>query len=65
VVLTSLILFVIVYTVVFSMGILYINRLIEKGPQGASVEPEPATAVPNRPMSAAARATREALGPAE
>ena len=33
-VLTSLILFVLIYSSVFSMGILYINRLIEKGPEG-------------------------------
>jgi cytochrome d ubiquinol oxidase subunit I len=31
-VLTTLILFVLIYTSVFSMGILYINKLIEKGP---------------------------------
>ncbi len=37
-VLTTLILFIVVYTVVFSMGIYYINRLIEKGPAGAAVE---------------------------
>ncbi len=33
-VLTTLILFVVVYGIVFTMGIYYINRLIEKGPQG-------------------------------
>ncbi|MEM8974544.1 MAG: cytochrome ubiquinol oxidase subunit I, partial [Pseudomonadota bacterium] len=63
-VLFSLILFVIVYTSVFSMGIYYINRLIEKGPQGA------ATAVGGeqlnqRPLSAATGATREAIKPGE
>src|SRR5882757_1475659 len=37
-VLTTLILFVVVYGIVFTMGIYYINRLIEKGPQGRAVE---------------------------
>ena len=62
-VLTSLILFIVVYTAVFSMGIYYINRLIEKGPQGSSVTTDGAdTAVPSRPLSGAADATREATG---
>ena len=60
-VLTTLILFVLVYTAVFSMGIYYINRLIEKGPQGASVAPEPDDkALPNRPLSAAKEANQQA-----
>ncbi len=58
-VLTSLILFVVVYSCVFSMGVLYINRLIEKGPSGKSVEPP--NGVPSRPLTAAQGATREAL----
>ncbi len=61
-VLTSLILFVIVYTVVFSMGIYYINRLIEKGPQGAAIGEEKDIAVPSRPLSGATAAAREATG---
>ena len=32
---TSLALFVVVYGIVFSIGIYYINRLIAKGPEGA------------------------------
>ncbi len=65
-VLTSLILFVVIYTSVFSMGIYYINRLIEKGPSGASAEPpqtikDRKTGVPSRPISAAVPATREAI----
>ncbi len=36
--LLSLILFVIVYGIVFSMGIYYISRLIEYGPKGAAAE---------------------------
>jgi cytochrome d ubiquinol oxidase subunit I len=58
-VLTSLVLFVIVYTVVFSMGTLLINKLIEKGPEGAAVEEE--EGVPSRPLSAAEDGAREAL----
>jgi len=58
-VLTTLILFVIVYSIVFSMGIYYINRLIEKGPVGASVRPS--EGVPSRPLSAAEEAAHEAI----
>lgn len=58
-VLTTLILFVIVYSIVFSMGIYYINRLIEKGPAGASVKPS--EGVPSRPLSAAEEAAHEAI----
>jgi cytochrome d ubiquinol oxidase subunit I len=48
---TSLALFVIVYSVVFTVGIVYIRRLIDKGPQeptGSTVE-----GVPNRPITGA------------
>jgi cytochrome d ubiquinol oxidase subunit I len=51
-VLTTLILYVAVYSIVFSMGIYYINRLIVKGPivgEGGAIK----KGVPNRPMSAA------------
>jgi len=58
-VLTTLILFVVVYLVVFSMGIYYINRLIEKGPTGASVTPS--EGLPSRPLSAAETAAHEAI----
>jgi len=61
-VLTTLILFVLVYSTVFSMGIYYINRLIEKGPQGAAIRPEPGEDVlPSRPLSAAAEAAHQAI----
>ena len=54
VVATSLALFVVVYTVVFSIGIYYINALIEKGPGGkAAATP---SALPSRPLSAAGSA---------
>jgi cytochrome d ubiquinol oxidase subunit I len=56
----TLALFVLIYGVVFSMGIYYINRLIAAGPKDVVVE-APA-GVPNRPISAAKEATRDALG---
>ncbi len=58
-VLTTLILFVVVYSVVFSMGAYYINRLIEKGPAGAGDKIP--VGLPNRPLSAAEEAAREAI----
>lgn len=58
-VLTTLILFVLIYTSVFSMGIYYINKLISKGPSGAAITP--AGQVPSRPLSAAEDAAREAV----
>lgn len=59
-VLTTLILFVVVYGIVFTMGIYYMNRLIEKGPQGRAIEQSKDFAV--SPISAASDAGREALG---
>jgi cytochrome bd ubiquinol oxidase subunit I len=50
----TLALFVVVYGIVFAMGIYYINRLINVGPQGA-IEP-PSPGLPNRPLTAAASA---------
>ncbi len=58
-VLTTLVLFVLVYSVVFSMGIYYINRLIDKGPTGAAVAPS--GGLPSRPLSAAEEAAHEAI----
>ena len=59
-VLTTLILFVVVYLCVFSIGVYYINRLINHGPEGAAAEtPE---ALPSRPLSAAGKAAHEAMG---
>ena len=58
-VLTTLILFVIVYSIVFSMGIYYINRLIEYGPKGtAAATPD---GVPSRPLTAAESAAHDAI----
>lgn len=66
-VLTTLILFVLIYTSVFSMGILYINRLIEKGPQGKAISPEgdPDPSAGAHPLAAVQSATRSALGSKE
>jgi cytochrome bd ubiquinol oxidase subunit I len=57
---STLVLFVLVYGVVFAMGIYYINRLIAKGPQGRAVEP-PEVGSPVRPLSSAIEAGREVL----
>src|SRR5207302_634132 len=51
--------FVLVYAIVFSMGIYYINRLIARGPQGRVIE-APA-GMPNRPLSSVQEAGRETL----
>ncbi|MFC7514875.1 cytochrome ubiquinol oxidase subunit I [Herbaspirillum sp. GCM10030257] len=48
----SLAMFVLVYCVVFSVGIRYIHRMLVKGPQ---VDPHEAEALPNRPLSAVQR----------
>ncbi|HEY8507130.1 MAG TPA: cytochrome ubiquinol oxidase subunit I [Steroidobacteraceae bacterium] len=57
---TSLVAFVLVYSVVFSIGIYYINRLMNRGPGGAAVEPVGLPeGLPNRPLSTAERPTRE------
>jgi cytochrome d ubiquinol oxidase subunit I len=53
----SLALFVVVYCVVFSIGIWYISRMIIKGPQHVPADPE---ALPNRPLSAAQDTAKEA-----
>jgi cytochrome d ubiquinol oxidase subunit I len=50
-ILTSLVLFVITYGVVFSFGIYYINRLIVSGPD--TVHDEEQTPTPTNPISAA------------
>jgi cytochrome d ubiquinol oxidase subunit I len=59
-VLTSLVLFVAVYSIVFAMGIYYINRLIERGPQGRAIEASKGGSA-SRPLAAAHDAGREAL----
>ncbi len=56
----SLTLFVLVYSVVFTTGILYIRKMIQKGPQGAAIATEE-NGLPNRPLSAAQQSARESL----
>ena len=58
-VLVTLVLFVIVYGIVFAMGIYYINRLIVRGPQGKAIEAPHAG--PGRPLAAAHDAADEAM----
>jgi cytochrome d ubiquinol oxidase subunit I len=47
------------------MGILYINRLIEKGPEGEAIAPggDPEDTLGSRPLAAAQDAARSALRP--
>lgn len=56
----TLALFVLVYGIVFSMGIYYINRLIVTGPGGAAIAP-PTEERPTRPIAAAHSAGRAAI----
>ncbi|MBB3973480.1 cytochrome ubiquinol oxidase subunit I [Hansschlegelia beijingensis] len=56
----SLAMFVVVYCCVFSMGVYYINRLINRGPDPSIIAP-PRQGAPNRPLSAAQDATRGAI----
>ena len=55
----SLALFVLVYCVVFGVGVLYIRRMLQKGPTPTVHAPD--QALPSRPLAAAQRAAREAL----
>src|SRR6185295_5688518 len=57
---TTLALFVLVYGIVFSMGIYYINRLIALGPKGTA--DAPSSGLPNRPMSSAQDSGKEIMG---
>ncbi len=54
---TSLALFVLVYGVVFSIGIYYVRKLIRKGPQAETTAPT--RGLPNRPLSSAQPAARD------
>ncbi len=64
VVLTSLILFVIVYGIVFSFGIYYMNRLLVRGPvphiDDADEPSGPDSPAPGRPLAAVGPSGREA-----
>ena len=57
----SLASFVVIYTLVFSIGIYYMRRLVRGGPRGAAQEPPPhePEGLPNRPLAVAQEGTRE------
>ena len=55
---TSLTLFVVVYFVVFSVGIWYVYRMIVKGPQATLPGPE---TLPNRPLAGGQPDRKEAV----
>ena len=55
----TLVLFVVVYGIVFAAGILYMNRLINRGPAGEGV---PVEGVASRPISAAGRVGEKLFG---
>jgi cytochrome bd ubiquinol oxidase subunit I len=60
----SLAAFVVVYSVVFSIGVYYIRKLIRGGPKGAAAAPpERGEGLPNRPLGAAQSGTRESGTP--
>lgn len=62
---TSLVAFVLIYSVVFSIGIYYINRLINRGPAGAAVEAPPGPeGLPSRPLSTAQEPMGKSAEPA-
>ncbi|MGN6463354.1 MAG: cytochrome ubiquinol oxidase subunit I [Pseudolabrys sp.] len=56
----TLALFVITYGIIFSMGIYYINRLINRGPEGSAISDD-SDGVANNPLGAARAAAREAI----
>ena len=58
VVATSLVLFVLVYGVVFSIGIGFIRKMIRKGPVPVALAPAREDALSNRPLAAAEPAVR-------
>ena len=61
---TSLVLFVLVYGIVFSMGIFYINRLIARGPDDPKLGPS-GIATPALPLSAGRGEGREVFAELE
>jgi cytochrome d ubiquinol oxidase subunit I len=57
---SSLVAFIVVYAVVFSIGVYYIRQLISGGPKGAAAAaPAASQALPNRPLGVAQEGTRE------
>ena len=64
-VLTTLVLFVARLCVVFSMGIYYINRLIENGPEGAAIAADTARRADPAALGRRRTPPRSALRPEE
>jgi len=59
-VLASLIAFIVVYCIVFSIALYFIRKLIRHGPQGASISDRAAgSATASRPLSSAQQPIRE------
>ncbi len=52
-------LIIVIYSVVFSIGVYYIRKMLRHGPQGAAIAPTQG-ATPNSPLAAAGSATRAA-----
>ena len=52
--------FVVTYGIIFSMGIYYINRLINRGPEGSAISDD-GGGMANTPLGAARAAAREAI----
>ncbi len=57
----TLVLFVVVYAIVFSGGVLYINRMIVKGPGPETLRDE-TSGVPSRPLSGAEESAKQIFG---
>jgi cytochrome d ubiquinol oxidase subunit I len=57
----SFVLIIVTYSIVFSVGVWYINKLMRKGPVQALLDPP--AGVPNRPLSAATEAAAKARAP--
>jgi cytochrome d ubiquinol oxidase subunit I len=58
----SLATIVVVYSIVFSIGIYYLYKLMQRGPKGTAVEPPPGhEGLANRPLSTAREPAREAM----
>lgn len=56
-VLTTLVLFVVVYTIVFAFGIYYINRLLNRGPEEYALDDD--EGLPSRPLTGIGKRARE------
>ncbi|HVF63604.1 MAG TPA: cytochrome ubiquinol oxidase subunit I [Casimicrobiaceae bacterium] len=57
---TSFVLIIVTYSIVFSVGVYYMNKLIRKGPVPSLLDPP--AGVPNRPLSGATEAAAKVTG---